>query len=174
MLLSGPNWIHGTDHNPILGLAEETATTTFHPEGESRTVYDESGKLLEGEKAAKHSQLVWSTIGNAFKYSNQESASIPQAQSLMDYFRSSLKDQKVDEASSTLVLQMARIWGDFIGDPIEKQSLKYLWLEECIDGGIDSRPSRLTATLTCIRKFVCCQYLQTHSGPHSQIHSRRG
>ncbi|KAG7009930.1 hypothetical protein G7Y79_00001g002020 [Physcia stellaris] len=101
----GPNWIHGADQNPILALAEETATTTFHPEDESSSVYDE-----------------------------YESASIPQERSLMDYFLSSLKDQKLGEASSSLVLQMARIWGDYIGDPIEKQSLKYLWLEECIDG----------------------------------------
>lgn len=54
----------------------------------------------------------------------------------MDYFHTSLKEKKLAEDSSTLVLQMARIWGDFIGDPIETQSLKYLWLEECIDGGL--------------------------------------
>lgn len=54
----------------------------------------------------------------------------------MDYFHSSIKEKDLDSDSSTLVLQMARIWGDFIGDPIEKQSLKYLWLEECIDGGL--------------------------------------
>ena len=158
-LLSGPNWIHGTDQNPILALAEETATTTFHPEGESSSVYDEHGKLLEKQKATKHSQLVWDIIGNAFKHSNQESASIPQERSLMDYFRSSLKDQKLDEASSTLVLQMARIWGDYIGDPIEKQSLKYLWLEECIDGGTYSQSMRHTATLTALENlFVANTY----------------
>ena len=91
--------------------------------------------MLEGQKAAEHSELVWGIIGNAFKYSNQESASIPQDRSLMDYFHTSLEEKKLAEDSSALVLQMARIWGDFIGDPIEKQSLKYLWLEECIDGG---------------------------------------
>lgn len=122
-------------------------------------MYDEYGKLLEKQKATKHSQLVWDIIGNAFKYSNQESASIPQERSLMDYFLSSSKDQKLDEASSSLVLQMARIWGDYIGDPIEKQSLKYLWLEECIDGGIFSGPTRHTATLTALENlFVANTY----------------
>ena len=77
----------------------------------------------------------------------------------MDYFRSSLEDQKLDEASSRLVLQMARIWGDYIGDPIEKQSLKYLWLEECIDGGIYSQHVRHTATLTALENlFVANTY----------------
>jgi len=27
------------------------------------------------------------------------------------------------------------MWGDFVGEPIEKQSMKYFWLEECIEGG---------------------------------------
>lgn len=138
MRFSGPNWIHGTDHNPILDIAKETATTTFHPEGDSAMVYDESGGLLEEQKAAKHSELVWGIIGSAFKYSNQESTSISQECSLINYFQSSLKDKGLTGASSELVLQMARIWGDFIGDPIEKQSLKYLWLEECIEGGSGS------------------------------------
>ena len=77
----------------------------------------------------------------------------------MDYFLSSLKDQKLGEASSSLVLQMARIWGDYIGDPIEKQSLKYLWLEECIDGGIYSPPIPYTAMLTALENlFVANTY----------------
>ena len=55
----------------------------------------------------------------------------------MDYFRTSLEEKRVSEDSSALVLQMARRWGDYIGDPIETQSLKYLWLEECIEGGLE-------------------------------------
>ena len=93
--------------------------------------------MLEEQKAAEHSELFWGIIGNAFKYSNQESASIPQNRSLMDYFHTILKEKQLAEDSSALVLQMARRWGDFIGDPIETQSLKYLWLEECIDGGLE-------------------------------------
>lgn len=26
------------------------------------------------------------------------------------------------------------MWGDFVGEPIEKQSLRFFWLEECIEG----------------------------------------
>lgn len=99
-------------------------------------MYDERGDLLDEKKASKHGDAVWGIIGDAFKYSHQESASIPQGLSLMDYFRSSLEEKELGDESSTLILQMARIWGDFVGDPIEKQSLKYLWLEECIDGGM--------------------------------------
>lgn len=138
MKIRGPNWIHGTERNPILDLANETASTIFHPDDDSKLAYDELGHPLEEEKASKHSDLVWGIIDSAFEYSNRESASIPQGLSLMDYFRSSLKEMELDNDSSIIVLQMARIWGDYIGDPIEKQSLKYLWLEECIDGGLCS------------------------------------
>jgi hypothetical protein len=41
----------------------------------------------------------------------------------------------ISEEDQTLVLQMGEVWGAFIGDPWDKQSLKYFWLEECLDGG---------------------------------------
>lgn len=53
----------------------------------------------------------------------------------MDFFRSEAKRRELDDASCKLVFQMARMWGDFVGEPIEKQSLRFFWLEECIDGG---------------------------------------
>ena len=115
--------------------ARESATATYHPEGDSTTVYDENGRLIEEQRAHGHSKIVWGIIGDAFKYSNQKSVTISQKRSLMDYFHASVVEKGLDKESTKLVLQMARIWGDFIGDPVEKQSLKYLWLEECIDGG---------------------------------------
>ena len=53
----------------------------------------------------------------------------------MDFFRSEAKGKGLDDASSKLIFQMARMWGDFVGEPIEKQSLRFFWLEECIEGG---------------------------------------
>ena len=105
-------------------------------------MYDECGYLLDQKKASEHGDMVWGIIGDAFRYSHQESASIPQGLSLMDYFQSSLREKDLGKDSSTLILQMARIWGDFVGDVIEKQSLKYLWLDECIDGGSYSTEDR--------------------------------
>lgn len=34
------------------------------------------------------------------------------------------------------VLCMSEMWGAYVGGSVEKQSLKNLWLEECIDGGM--------------------------------------
>ena len=53
----------------------------------------------------------------------------------MDFFKGEVKRRQLDDASSQLILQMARMWGDFVGEPIEKQSLRFFWLEECIEGG---------------------------------------
>ena len=106
-------------------------------------MYDERGYLLDEKKASECGDTVWGIIGDAFKYSKLESASIPQGLSLMDYFRSSLKEKGLDNNSSISVLQMARIWGDYVGDPIEQQSLKYLWLEECVNGGTYIGKNRL-------------------------------
>lgn len=90
---------------------------------------------MEEGTAKKHSELVWEIISEAFKYSNQNSASIPPEKSLVDFFRSAIREKALDEPSSDLVLQMAQLWGAFVGEPIEKQSLKFFWLEECIEGG---------------------------------------
>ena len=53
----------------------------------------------------------------------------------MDFFKSEVLARGLDDFSSKVVLQMAHVWGDFVGEPIEKQSLKFFWLEECIEGG---------------------------------------
>ena len=55
--------------------------------------------------------------------------------SLKNFFVQQLKDKDVPESESKLVMQMAEMWGAFVGSPWERQSLKFFWLEECIDGG---------------------------------------
>lgn len=137
----GPNWIHGTERSPIHDLAIATGTVILNPEAaNSSTAVDQFGHIMPGAKVKQYNELMWSVIDDAFGYSKENSASIPQDRSLYEFFQTRLKEKNLDRASSEIVLQMARIWGDFIGDPIEKQSLKYLWLEDCIDGG--SRRSR--------------------------------
>lgn len=134
--LPGPNWIHGTDHNPILDLARETNTIACST-GEGSLTYDEHGKLLEPEVANAASDVFWSIVADAFKYSNENDSSfaIPPDRSLKDFFVDELEAKQLGDADKKVVLQMAELWGAFIGDPIERQSLKYFWLEECIDGG---------------------------------------
>lgn len=122
-------------NNPILDLANDTNSTVVSPELGKSVVFDESGHQLSEQTGQDISRIVWGIIDDAFKYSNQDSATIPPEMSLMDFFRMKVKQQKLDKYTSKLVLQHAQIWGDYVGEPTETQSLKYMWLEECIDDG---------------------------------------
>ncbi|MCJ1320910.1 hypothetical protein MMC15_006251 [Xylographa vitiligo] len=128
----GANWIHGTNHNPILDLAKETNTVASSIEEKSGN-FDEFGEYMDEKKADRLYQLVWGVIADAFKYSN-DTSSIPPDRSLWDFFVEKLEEKDLSSEDTKIVLQVAQMWGAFIGDPIERQSLKYFWLEECIDG----------------------------------------
>lgn len=99
------------------------------------TVYDQAGDLMNADFAKKHYDIMWGIISDAFKHSKEDHASITPEESLMDYFEIKVNGMGLSKTSSELVLAMARVWGDFVGEPIEKQSLKFFWLEECIEGG---------------------------------------
>ena len=102
---------------------------------------DQLGHFMAAEKSQECTELMWEIIDDAFSYSRKEPNSISQDRSLLEFFQTKTKERNLDFETSETVLQMARIWGDFIGDLIEKQSLKYLWLEGSIDGGLDPRGS---------------------------------
>lgn len=135
----GPNWIHGTENNPIFDLAKETGTPT-HAWGGNVTFFDEDGKPLPTEDAEHLKEVMWSIIVDAFTYSNKHTSSIPVDQSLYDWFLmrldKAIPDTETDyERKRKLVLQVSQMWGAFVGGTIQSQSLKFFWLEECIDGG---------------------------------------
>jgi hypothetical protein len=46
-----------------------------------------------------------------------------------------MKERGLEGEERKLVMQVGEMWGAFIGDPWERQSLKYFWLEEWLDGG---------------------------------------
>ncbi|MCJ1474381.1 hypothetical protein MMC13_003039 [Lambiella insularis] len=119
--------------NPILDLANETNTIASSI-GERSGTFDELGNPLDEEKAEKLSEIVWGIIADAFKFSNDSSSSTPPDRSLWDYFVERVDKTDLDQADRKIALQIAHMWGAFVGDPIERQSLKYFWLEECIDG----------------------------------------
>ncbi|RDL39216.1 FAD protein [Venustampulla echinocandica] len=132
----GPNWIHGTDQNPIHDLAKETKTTT-HLWGEALQAFDKDGKKLE--QARLLSDDMWGIILQAFKHSAQNTSTIDPEQSLHDFFVEKTQEMYPgggeSEHKRKIVMQMSELWGAFVGSDVRKQSLKFFWLEECIDGG---------------------------------------
>lgn len=134
---AGPNWIHGTDNNPILDLANETNTVTHGWEGGFEAIFDESGQILED--ADKLHGEMWGIVLQAFEHSLKNTSTIDPEESLYDFFEKKVKDilpGTKHENQRKLVLQFSEMWGAMVGSPVQKQSLKYFYLEECIEGGM--------------------------------------
>ncbi|KAI8943087.1 hypothetical protein NX059_001118 [Plenodomus lindquistii] len=137
----GPNWIHGTDNNPILDLARETKTVVMNWDGR-QSVFDHLGNQMPEKEAVENTEHVWAIIERAMKLSNDSSASIPAEKSLYSFFEeqvtemfpSDVEGDATAKSRRSTILQMAEMWGAFVGSPIQRQSLKFFWLEECIDG----------------------------------------
>ncbi|KAF1962239.1 FAD/NAD(P)-binding domain-containing protein [Byssothecium circinans] len=137
----GPNWIHGTDNNPILDIAKETGTLTMNWDGR-QAIFDKLGKLVPEQESSENFEIVWELIEKAMKYSNEESDTIPKEKSLYDFFQenvstmipSEMEDDEEVKRKRQTILDIAEMWGAFVGSPIQKQSLKFFWMEECIDG----------------------------------------
>lgn len=143
----GPNWIHGVHGNPIMKLAERTETLTVEPE-EDGDSYDAEGRRMGREEARGVAADVWEGVSEAFVYSDKESEGIGEQESLYGWFEERFEGMRrrgegrwkglsEEEGRRRLrdVMNEARMWGPFVGENVERQSLKFFWMEECVDGG---------------------------------------
>lgn len=154
----GANWIHGSNDNPIMTIACETGTqyigltetldylsvltiTRLKVWDELMKVFDADGSELSQGEVEEYSALQWDNIiAAAFRHSRNDHDKISPDTSLFDFFseraETMFQDQPADVADQkrTKLLQLARGWGAYIGSPISRQSLKFFWLEECLDG----------------------------------------
>ncbi|KAK4993421.1 hypothetical protein LTR50_000351 [Elasticomyces elasticus] len=133
----GPNWIHGTENNPILELAKQTGTV-LHSWGERQSIFDRLGKVMPAHEATEYAELFWGIIADAFRYSNEHSTEIPASRSLIDFVTAKAREMFHDDAEAEqkrqTLLDIAQMWGAFVGGPANRQSLRFFWLEECIEG----------------------------------------
>ena len=137
--------------------------------GDSTCVYDEQGSIIDNAKADELFELVWSTISDAFSHSNEFCFTIPSNTSLKDYLVDKFSPSDLKEDDKKLVYQMAEIWGSFIGDPLDKQSLNYFWLEECLDGGnVECRVQLCNVRIDGQKTMSPWQVLITRSSPVSR------
>ncbi|EON64066.1 hypothetical protein W97_03296 [Coniosporium apollinis CBS 100218] len=110
------------------------SSQTYNTAGRMSWMKQDLGLPINKEKAAAGFDLVWSIISDAFKHSNENCANIAPNVSLKDLFREKLAERSLSHDDRNLVLQLAEMWGAFVGDSWERQSLKWFWLEECLDG----------------------------------------
>jgi phytoene dehydrogenase-like protein len=134
----GASWIHGTEGNPLVALAEEAGTTTVGC-GAVSSICDTNGDWLDQDTAKAHYEEVWKVLEMAMEKSRQESASLPDSLKMMDFFRKQVRSRRWKaghpETYEPLMLQIVEMWGAFMGDECENQSLKNLWLEAGLEGG---------------------------------------
>jgi hypothetical protein len=135
----GANWIHGTTDNPILDLAKQTKTVIGSWDTQPYA-YDEDGQLFSVENGEEYSGIMWSIILDAFRYSEKHCSEISPDKSLHDFFQQRILEAipETEEGygrKREIVMHMSELWGAFVGSPITRQSLKFFWLEECLEGG---------------------------------------
>lgn len=103
-------------------------------------VFDEDGTRIPDSEVPEIAEGFWGIVSDAFQYSNDNTDTIPAERSLMDFVIEKVDDKYTDEAEEVAktkrrrLLREAEMWGAFVGSPIQTQSLKFFWLEECIEG----------------------------------------
>ena len=84
--------------------------------------------------AIKAIDFMWMNIDKAFEYSRTNVDAIPPSKSLWDYFEEEVEKTGFSDVEKDACLELSKLWGAYIGAPIDRQSLKFFFLEECIDG----------------------------------------
>lgn len=90
-----------------------------------------------------YSDITWEIIEEAFEHSSSYSQGIDSKQSLSDFFLQKLEEKVpntkanyANERKRRIIKQMSKTWGTYIGSSADRQSLKFLWLEECLEEGV--------------------------------------
>ena len=135
----GASWIHGTQNNPIVHLAEK-ASSTIVACGAVHSICDSNGYWLSSDTARHYYNEVWDILEMAMDKSRKGTASIHDLAKMMDFFRQEVErrrsQDKQPEAYESLMVQIVEMWGAFMGSDCETQGLKNLWLDAGLEGGI--------------------------------------
>ncbi|KAK0754840.1 flavin-containing amine oxidase [Schizothecium vesticola] len=133
----GACWIHGTEGNPVVTLADKANATTVAC-GAVSSICDSGGRWLDRTEARGHYEEVWDILGEAMEHSKDKAPGLDDTEKIMDFFRRQIRSRNPGhsrpEAYETLMLDIVEMWGAFMGDECERQSLKNLWLEAGLEG----------------------------------------
>lgn len=100
---------------------------------------DSEGNLVSQVEADKALKQVWEVLETASEYSTSHGEKLQPSASLYDFYEDwckwAIERNEVTEREAELLLGMSKMWGAYVGDRIELQSLKFFYLEDCIEGG---------------------------------------
>lgn len=123
--------------NPLVKLAEKASATTVAC-GALSSICDSGGTWLDRADAQARYEVVWDMLEESMEHSKDKTTELDDREKMMDFFRRQIcfQDQKHSrpEAYKTLMLDIVEMWGAFMGDECERQSLKSLWLEAGLEG----------------------------------------
>lgn len=140
-----------------MDLAKETGTATHGWDEGIKNIFDESGKLVNDVETLFADG--WNIVLQAFEHSTKNTSTIDPKESLYDFFEKKAEELYPDVTNQAdqrkAVLQFSEMWGAMVGSSVHTQSLKYFWLEECIEGG-----GYIHCSVVLADAFECC-YLDT-------------
>ena len=127
-----------TGYNPIVELAKETGTP-LHRWKERTLLVDGEGHLVATPGANKALKQVWEILEAAMEHSRNHYEEIDCSASLYSFFEGwcsqAFRAGHMNGQEVELMLGMSQMWGAYVGDRVELQSLKFFYLEDCIEGG---------------------------------------
>ncbi|KAI1421581.1 putative flavin-containing amine oxidase [Xylaria sp. FL1777] len=153
----GASWIHGTEGNPLVALAEKAGSTTTAC-GAVYSICTSNGSWLPRDTARAYYQEVWEILDLAIEKSQKEHSTLSDDVRMMDFFRQEVSRRysgaKNIENHEILLRQIAEMWGAFMGNDCERQSLKNLWLDSGLEGDNLFVASTYQAMLANLRSAV--------------------
>lgn len=116
-------------------VARQT-NTLLHCWNDDVRLFDSQGKLVDKTRASRLQGLIWSFFQDSFDYSTKMGVAIPTSASLYQYVRDRIEHCGVDDDDREMLANLSQMWGNYTGDPIQRQSLKYVWTEVVCGGGM--------------------------------------
>jgi hypothetical protein len=134
-----------------LQLANDT-NTPLHVWNEKIRVFNRNGTTIPEDLAWELSEKRWSLIEEAFPYSIDKKKIIPAKDSLYDFLVQRVEKERFPDDERQLLLDMSQMWGCYIGDSIQRQSLRFAFLEDVCGGGIRDPTIAVVSKLTQFQK----------------------
>lgn len=101
---------------------------------------------------------MWTTVDKGFDYSTKYKDTIPPEMSLFDFCCQQLEQTDFTVEEKTACKEFAKFWGAYVGEPVERQSMKFFCLEECIEGS-ECLLYALLSLSHCVLN-VCSQFIR--------------
>ncbi|KAI1194970.1 flavin-containing amine oxidase [Nemania serpens] len=138
----GASWIHGTEGSPLVTLAEKTGSTTTACAAVD-SICTSDGNWLPRDMARAYYEEVWDILDLAIDKSQKQHSTLSDEVKMMDFVRQELSRRyprtkhpqaKRIENDEMLLRQVIEMWGAFMGDDCERQSLKNLRFDSGLEG----------------------------------------